>query len=771
MLRTARPLSLSLILAAALVPAAAQAGSKLTGSGRNVLRNDSGVGGSPSAGGGFKLNARVGSVGNGSFSGGALRARAGLMHTAAQPGTVTELVAVSKSTGTLDLAWTAPGRDGFEGDVAGGFYRIDYSSSAGHLFSPTTYQLELATNVVAGSTQTYQLAGLEPNTTYYVKVYLADDRKYFAEDSRRLDESTLTNLPVDPFFSSVSFASVTVSWLLPAGGAGGGYGVDGSTTSFGGLFPGGAVTSSATPNGTLLSLTIGGLVSNTTYFFKIASLNWQGQKSYATVLSTRTRLSPFPLAVENLAAYPDDLARTVRLTWTSPLFENRQGVLVLFSTSPATGQVVDGTSFAPGQTLADASVVRSTRTVEEYTDGGLGLDTTYYYHVYAQGDAIAPYTYSVVVSTAIFLDLPPNSPVGLTSTVSADRSQVALSWKKVFTNSDGSVFHATAAPMGVELSGYELARSTSILNATWTTISTLPVTTAFYTEPIPDPDQVFFYRVTALDAFAKTGRSMVVDTDESFYVVAPDQVSQYKIPAALAAELSAASNKSGFDYMIRASSQAANGLERIFKAARFEVVKVPGGEAVPTFQFSKPHVELSLRYEVEGGVVVPEGFARGAGVAAAPAGSAIRAADADRSLGMYWDNNQKYVKLFGKVDTGAQMVRVQTSMLGNYQVRGLVRTGAFEFDLSGISNKAITPNGDGRNDQVVFLFDNPRDSAFSGEVFDVTGARVASMSAGPVSNSLQWDGRAGGRAVPGGVYVYQLRGEGKVFNGTVVVIR
>ena len=34
-----------------------------------------------------------------------------------------------------------------------------------------------------------------------------------------------------------------------------------------------------------------------------------------------------------------------------------------------------------------------------------------------------------------------------------------------------------------------------------------------------------------------------------------------------------------------------------------------------------------------------------------------------------------------------------------------------------------------------------------------------------------WDGKAGGRAVDGGVYVYQIRAEGRAFNGTLVVIR
>jgi len=40
-----------------------------------------------------------------------------------------------------------------------------------------------------------------------------------------------------------------------------------------------------------------------------------------------------------------------------------------------------------------------------------------------------------------------------------------------------------------------------------------------------------------------------------------------------------------------------------------------------------------------------------------------------------------------------------------------------------------------------------------------------------VANTLQWDGKANGRPVSGGAYVYQIRAEEKTFNGTLLVIR
>ena len=96
----------------------------------------------------------------------------------------------------------------------------------------------------------------------------------------------------------------------------------------------------------------------------------------------------------------------------------------------------------------------------------------------------------------------------------------------------------------------------------------------------------------------------------------------------------------------------------------------------------------------------------------------------------------------------------------------------FSFNpASGVSNRMLTPNGDGKNDFVVFTFNNPKDSQVTGKIYDLQGRLVAEMSPGPVSNSLEWNGKAGGQAVPGGIYIYQIQAEGKTFNGTIVVIR
>ena len=45
------------------------------------------------------------------------------------------------------------------------------------------------------------------------------------------------------------------------------------------------------------------------------------------------------------------------------------------------------------------------------------------------------------------------------------------------------------------------------------------------------------------------------------------------------------------------------------------------------------------------------------------------------------------------------------------------------------------------------------------------------MRSGLVPNTLTWDGMMNGRVVTSGVYIYQIKGDGKTFNGTIVVAR
>ncbi len=127
----------------------------------------------------------------------------------------------------------------------------------------------------------------------------------------------------------------------------------------------------------------------------------------------------------------------------------------------------------------------------------------------------------------------------------------------------------------------------------------------------------------------------------------------------------------------------------------------------------------------------------------------------------------------GDVDTTTQEVSFRTSRLGSYQVRQATRLS--DVSLVQVYPRIFTPNGDGANDVVVFQFGegNLDGKTISGEIFDLSGTKVADLSPGPdPSVTLIWDGKASnGSLVSGGIYVYQISVNGVSVNGTVVVAK
>lgn len=752
----------------ALVASPALAGDAMVGAGVALKRNAATSAGELVSSAGAKLNNAVAEAAVSSFSGAGFKLYSGLMHLAAAPGTVTSIVAVSKATGTIELAWTAPGLDGFVGAVASGFYRIDSSSDPAHVFDPTVYSVEIPTGVVPGAAHSYRLTGLEPNTTYYSRVYLADARRVVADSSDASEEATLSRPPVSPVLSSVFSSSVAFTWSLPTPDAAG-FRIDSSSSNFGALGAGAPVVSSRTDAGVTVTLTVTGLSPGTTYFFRLGSLNWQGDLNFETVIATRT-FKGGPQPVENLAAAADALGRKVAFTWTVMPFDDPAGVVVQVSSNPIGASVQNGTSYAPGSVLADGSVIRSTSAEDAHLETALELDTTRYFRLYTHDLAKV---YSIHVATQIVLDLPPMAPAGLSLTPGADGSSLTVRWSGVSSNSDGSSFKLPGSPSGWELSRFDVYRATGLIQPNWVLLATAPATADAYTD-VPPGAQPYYYRVVAADGYGPASQpSMVVDTQRSVYVVAPDRVSRLRVPAELAGLLRASGNPYGKDVVITAVEQPADLGGRVVKSVRFDATLSPDNQPATELKFPEGQVEVTLHYEVAGGQVVPSAAGGGGGGAAVLAAlePKVAASGAAQRLGAYWFNGREYVKLYGRVDPAGQTVSVRTGMPGAYQIRTVLRESGFDFDRSGTFNKAITPNGDGLNDAAVFVFDNPKDSAVTGRVFDLKGGFVADMRAGPIANSLQWDGKAGGRAVSRGVYLYQIQAEGRAFNGTVMVIR
>ncbi|MFI5348659.1 MAG: right-handed parallel beta-helix repeat-containing protein [Elusimicrobiota bacterium] len=550
-----------------------------------------------------------------------------------------------------------------------------------------------------------------------------------------------------------------------------GVGLSSATVSFGAVGAAGYVVQASTIgdfSGVLFSsvsatgatvLAPQGLDPDTTYYLRAGSL-WGETTVYAlTMLSTSTLALPV-----SGTAVTQVYGTSVAVNWIAfaasppaPSSMSASGYVLQTSTRPDF-TVIWNTSATPNVALSTLSAA------------GLAGGVTYYFHVGSLNwDGAVDYAAPI----SFYMPLPhqPQEPFGiaLTSaiygyvygTYGPALTSATIRWMPVVRYADQTPFAVSTAPTVAELVGYSVYRATTPINAVWTDVADLSTGTLSWTDVLSGPQ--YYYCVNAWN-YRSQANCSVVRTPGALeaYYVAPDNASFYQVAGPQVTLMEGLPGDPNSAYLITVSSRAQdlgslNGI--VVKSIEFDAYQ--GGALLsPQYALASPGL-LSLHYSVSGSSgVAASSFAKGAG--AAPS-----------NMSVYWFNGQNWVQQYGKLDPLSQTVTVQTKFFGKYQLRAVERAGGFSFGISGVSNRFITPNGDHRNDNVVFTFDNPNNSAVTGKIFDMRGRVVAgSLPAGPFgTNSLIWDGTSGGRSVPGGVYLYQIQAEGQTYSGTLVIIK
>ncbi|HVA65545.1 MAG TPA: fibronectin type III domain-containing protein [Elusimicrobiota bacterium] len=795
------------VLAAVFAALPARAGLKMIGSTDDIPRNLIANAGGVSSAASYILDGSVGEFGVSTdpyASSAGYSFEPGLENVFAQPGSVTAIstAALSTSTGALTLNWTAPGFDGgVSGTSESGYYRIDYSSTPADeaLFDPTAttsyaFVVQFPTASVQGSTQSYTLQGLSPNTTYYAKVYLGDETKFFAETSSTAAYSTLANLPVSPILAGVSYTSATFTWSFPAAsGTAAGFEVTAASLTAQG-YNGPVVNSAMASNGGTLQLTVNGLLPGGTYYFNLASLNWQGLTNFETVIETVTLPESIqPVNLVSVSSAP--LARTITLTWTwsSPTPPNQNGAVVLVSSMVINASdLVNGTAYSPGQKLPDGSVVASTQTgvvsgvlisTPSFVKAGLTLDTTEYFGIFSENTLNA---YSIGVTTSAALDLPPLAPAGLAATINPSSTTMEITWFPVKSKTDGTMFPGSSPWDGWQLSGYDVYQSTTLIRPAWVMVSTVAATADSVEVSTAPPGAVYYYKVVSQDSFPgeTTDAAMAVDTLGNLYALDSDNITRIEIPANIAGMVQPGGNSSGEPLLIRAVDQPQDvaASPYIFKSVAFDPYTAPSNEEIKNLPLpSNAMFDLALGYQVQNGQIVADGVSRAAPLS-----------ESNVPLGIFWYNGEQNVKVFGSVDSANDQLSAQVGALGDYRLQSFIAPAGASFDPgSQMSTKVITPTEDycagqhGCDDHVEMWFNNPTADSCSGIVYDVRGIKVADMNnnfqcqyGGPGCGSgyengcLEWDGRGvNGAIVARGVYIYEIKVGGQTWTGTVVVIR
>ena len=247
---------------------------------------------------------------------------------------------------------------------------MDYASYTGYGFSTATFKVDTATNACPGSLHSTTLDALLPNTTYFVRTYALDEELLGAELSNGATAPTLARpaaLAAETFLG-VFQSSITADWVaLPnetadvSSMSAEGYRLEASSTNFGALSPGGQVFTSATLRMEASTLTLTGLATDVTYYFRLATLNWNSAPDFLSLGSTKT--------VTFAGAPPNDTkvfrvyAGSVTMSWVSVNSQNGYEVLA------STAANFSGTLYSSATPNGDMT---------QLTVSSLDTNTTYY---------------------------------------------------------------------------------------------------------------------------------------------------------------------------------------------------------------------------------------------------------------------------------------------------------------------------------------------------------------------------------------------------------
>jgi hypothetical protein len=562
---------------------------------------------------------------------------------------------------------------------------------------------------------------------------------------------------------------VSISWTAPQGNAGGTpinnltvasysvhvatFSVDsllGDTTAWWNSTQASSVTlqspaNTPQPPGSLEGYTFNGLSPGTTYFFGIRSTSPFGVISPIDTQADTPTQQARAIAPANPIPPPSTFSGvatstgSIRWTWTAVSSATSYGVY----SHPANLLL---------QTLAAPTTI--------WTETGLSANTAYSRKVRAS-DGVTTSSDSVVATVTTLAagggSNAPQMPNGLLSTLNSNGSQVTLTWTPVTRDTAGNA-------IGIDhytIYRYDIVGTTSTANFTAAGSATSYTDTTSGT--------VYYYRIQAvstggqpsalsdyLDSSSAQNRIAIASDDITTRVVMPRDAASYLI---------ANNNPYGEDLQILLTHRPQDELNTTLRSYNITVVRAANGVAIPNFSFPQNNIDVQLGY----GAVIS-----GTGQITINSPTKINAAILAQIISVYWFNGGSYVRVGSPILTLDQSISVTVRNLGIYQIRAATLGNSFRLTQGSPYPRVITPNG-AENRRVFWFYENPTGDPVRGEIFDIRGAHVRSLSfngMSPTANSLVWDGHDDqGAVVPSGIYLYKISTTEQTVTGTVVVAR
>ncbi len=352
----------------------------------------------------------------------------------------------------------------------------------------------------------------------------------------------------------------------------------------------------------------------------------------------------------------------------------------------------------------------------------------------------------------------PRPPLGLKGTWSAPKTAYIVQWNAVTANTDGSAVS--------DLKGYRVYRSLfaeTLGDSTF--VAELPVTTLSYEDAAVNGGD-FFYAVRAVDdSGIESANSLLVESRSTpmFVALSDDREVQVHIESLRYQGGASGTTVSEDAVVVQLNRRSAEEVGSVLRSYELEIKEATSDQKIDRFRFQKP-------VEVAFSVNPPAAAAPSPSISGRPVIATAPSLPAEQ-MSIFWYNGVEYVKLGGYYDSDKKTISVMSQWPGVYRLQQAFQATSFEV-VQLWPRKVFTPNGDGINDEMNFVYSNPKLVPVSGKIFDLYGAHVADLQAGRDNSSLIWDGRdSDGHFVAKGVYCYQITSDGKTLNGTIVVAR
>lgn len=350
------------------------------------------------------------------------------------------------STTAIDLSWN---------DVAGSTgYKLERKTGAGS-FS------QLGSNLAAG-TVVYHDTGLTAGTTYTYRVSILNS---VSGTSNERSAITLSAAPVLNALSGITSSQINLSWSGVTGNAG--YKIERSTDNA-------TWAEVATPAQGATGYSDTGVVSGTTYYYRVRTANASGDSAYSNTQSGTTKLVAPTLSSATAASISQ-----ITLVWTDPNGTgsgNETGFTIEYAacTNSDPPSCADVNAAYWGTWSSTAAAANSTTT----TVSGLIAGRTYRFRVTANLATADSGSSNVLGGTTTAITPPVLSALTVLST-----SAIDLSWGNAEGNSGYKVERKTGAGGTYAQVGSNLAADTVVFHDTGLSAGT-----------------VYYYRVSVLNA-------------------------------------------------------------------------------------------------------------------------------------------------------------------------------------------------------------------------------------------------------------------------------